>query len=142
MTIATRCPCRRQASFTLACLEMRLTNRQVLADAERHQRDRYVGDPWEGVISNFIESRNEVTVAEILREALRMDTSCWGQTEQNRVARCLISSKWVRKQVRVGSGDKKEWRYRRPVTTGDEGPVESEHSRNVTTFRVVTGANR
>jgi predicted P-loop ATPase len=119
-----------------------ITSRQILADAEGHQRERYVGDPWEEIISNFIESRNEVTVAEILREALHLDTGRWGQTEQNRVARCLISFRWVRKQVRVGSGDKKEWRYRRLVTTGDEGPMEGEHPSIVTTLKVVTGANR
>src|SRR5262249_4338519 len=30
-----------------------ITDKQVLADAERHQRDRYIGDPWEGLVGSF-----------------------------------------------------------------------------------------
>jgi predicted P-loop ATPase len=117
-----------------------LTNKCVLAEAEQHQRDRYIGDPWESVISSFIGTRNEVGLSEILQDALHLEKGRWGQTEQNRIARCLASLGWSRVQVRTG--DKREWRYRRPVTSGDTIAFEGEQTSNVTTLKLVTGADR
>jgi predicted P-loop ATPase len=117
-----------------------ITNRTALIEAEQQQRDRYIGDPWEDVVSSFVDRRNDVTVAEILQEALHIDKGRWGQAEQNRIARCLVSFGWSRQQVRTG--DKREWRYRRLVTTGEVGAPEGEQSSNVTTLRPVTASNR
>jgi predicted P-loop ATPase len=117
-----------------------ITNKQVLADAERHQRDRYVGDPWEDVISSFIDRRNEITIPEILQDALHLEKARWGQVEQNRIARCLRSLGWLRVQVRIG--DKRRWKYRRPVTSGDEGRREEEQFGNVTALKLVTTGDR
>jgi predicted P-loop ATPase len=117
-----------------------LTNKSVLAEAEQHQRDRYIGDPWESVINVFIGGRNEVAVNEILQDALHLEKGRWGQTEQNRIARCLTSLGWSRVQVRTG--DKREWKYRRPVTSSDTAAPEGEQTGNVTPLKLVTGANR
>jgi predicted P-loop ATPase len=117
-----------------------ITNKQVLADAERHQRDRYIGDPWEGLVGSFIDRRNEVAITEILQDAVHLDKGRWGQAEQNRIARCLRSFGWVRLQVRTG--DKREWKYRRPVTCADETGNEGEQFGNVTPLKVVTTNNR
>jgi predicted P-loop ATPase len=97
-----------------------ITNKQVQADAERHQRDRYVGDPWEDVISSFVETRIAVTVTEVLQDALHLEKARWGQAEQTRIARCLRSLGWIRCQVRTGDG--REWKYRR-VGTREPKPV-------------------
>jgi len=115
-----------------------ITDKQVQADAERHQRDRYVGDPWEGVVSDFIVNRNEVSITEILQDGVHVEKSRWGQSEQNRIARCLKSFGWLRVQVRSG-GDKREWKYRRPVPSGDD---EAEQSGNVAALKLVTASNR
>jgi predicted P-loop ATPase len=117
-----------------------LTNKSVLAEAEQHQRDRYIGDPWESVISSYTGSRNEVGVSEILQDALYLEKGRWGQTEQNRIARGLAPLGWSRVQVRTGN--KREWRYRRPVTSGDTTAFEGEQTSNVTTLKLVTGADR
>jgi predicted P-loop ATPase len=117
-----------------------ITNKQVLADAERQQRDRYVGDPWEDVISSFIEPRTEIAIPEILQNALHLEKARWGQTEQNRIARCLRSFGWLRIQVRTG--DKREWRYRRPVTSGGDADQEREQISNVTALKLVTTCDR
>jgi predicted P-loop ATPase len=117
-----------------------ITNKQVLADAERHQRDRYIGDPWEGLVGSFIDRRNEVAITEILQDAVHLDKGRWGQAEQNRIARCLRSFGWVRLQVRTG--DKREWKYRRPVPCADETGNEGEQFGNVTALKVVTTNNR
>jgi len=111
-----------------------ITSKQIQADAERYQRDRYVGDPWEGVIRNFIDQRTEVAIPEILQEALHLDRGRWGQQEQNRIARCLRSFEWIR--VRVTSGTKREWRYRRPGISWDTMGEEGEQLGTVLPFKV------
>jgi hypothetical protein len=69
-----------------------------------------------------------------------MEKAHWGQAEQNRISRCLRSFGWLRIQVRTG--DKREWRYRRPVTEGHETGDETEHQANVTTLQLVTSNDR
>ena len=111
-----------------------ITNSSVQSEAKQHQRDRYVGDPWESSIRSFISTRNEVTVSEILQDLLHIDKARWSQVEQNRVARCLRHFDWERKQRRTGGVP--EWRYFRPVTESSE----SEQAGNVTAFKPVTAA--
>jgi predicted P-loop ATPase len=113
-----------------------ITSRDAQRDAERQQRDRYVGDPWDGVVRTFIATRDHVTVSEILQDALHMEKGRWGQSEQNRIARCLTAEQWVRKLVRTG--DFREWRYFGPVTNNEE----AEQMGNVTTLKLVTSADR
>jgi predicted P-loop ATPase len=86
-----------------------LTDAGIVADAEQEQLERYVGDPWDGVIAKFIEFRTMVTMDEILQDALHIETSRLTQVDQNRAARCLKSIGWERKQRRV-SGERK-WVY-------------------------------
>jgi predicted P-loop ATPase len=115
-----------------------ITNRMAESDATRHQRDRYVDDPWESVVHAFIADRSSVTIDEILRDALRLDISRCGQAEQNRVARCLRSLDWERKQVRVGG--KRPWRYFKPVLPhDDEEAHEWAETGNVTSLRPAAG---
>jgi predicted P-loop ATPase len=111
-----------------------ITDKEILAEAANQQRDRYAGDAWDGKISSFIASRNQVTVAEVLRDCLYLEVSRWGQTEQNRIARSLRSMGWERKQRR--SSDGRDWVYRRVVT--DDAPF-GERTDIVTTLRLVTG---
>jgi predicted P-loop ATPase len=110
-----------------------LAKKDAQADAERHQRDRYVGDPWDELIASYLERELEVTITEVLTNALHLDKSRWTQTEQNRVARSLKALGCHRIQVRTGA--KRVWKYRRPVT--DEGQTE-----NVTTLKLVTVNDR
>jgi hypothetical protein len=80
-----------------------------------------------------IKGRAEVTVGEILRDALHLEIGRCGQNEQNRVARCLLSLKWERKQVRTGVN--RAWKYRRPVTNDEDGGLGVEQTGNVTAFK-------
>jgi predicted P-loop ATPase len=106
-----------------------LTDDRVQANAEREQRDRYAGDPWDSVIARFVEARGMVTVEEILTQVLHIETGRQTQVDQNRIARCLRSMGWERKQRRV-DGDRK-WIYVRAVT---ESPLQSELDYSVTGF--------
>ena len=107
-----------------------LTKVETLKDAERHQRDRYIGDPWDRAIADYLRTSSEVTVEEVLRFALGFEIGRCGQQEQNRVARSLKALGCHRVQVRT-SGDR-VWKYRKPVTDEDQ-------SQNVTSLRAVTG---
>jgi predicted P-loop ATPase len=111
-----------------------ITSREVQADADRHQRERYVGDPWDETIRIFIEHRTEVSISEILQDALHMEKSRWGQAEQNRIARSLRSLEWARVRVTTGTG--REWRYRRPSSSWDTTSESGEQSGNVLVLKV------
>jgi hypothetical protein len=103
-------------------------------EAARHQRDRYAGDPWDETIRAFIASRNSVSVEEILLDALHMDVGRWGQSEMNRVARCLQSFGWMKKRINwteTESGPRRPRRYFRPGQ-------EDGQTNNVTPLKVVT----
>jgi predicted P-loop ATPase len=110
-----------------------ITKKETQRDAERHQQDRYIGDPWDEIIGGYVDLNSEVTVDEVLRLALHLEIGRCGQSEMNRVARSLRALGCHRFQVRTGA--KRLWKYRRPVT--EEGQNE-----NVTTLKLVTGADR
>jgi hypothetical protein len=92
------------------------------------------------VIQSFVACRSSVMIDDILRGALDLEVGRWGQQEQNRVARCLLSLDWNRKQIRTG--DKRHWRYFKPVTEGGDDDDQADQTGNVTSFRVVTGKKR
>jgi predicted P-loop ATPase len=94
-----------------------ITKSEIQAAAEYHQQARYVGDPWDRAIADYVDSSatNGVTIEQVLRLALGLEIGRCGQVEMNRVARCLRSLGLSRVQVRVG-GDKRVWIYRKPVT--------------------------
>jgi predicted P-loop ATPase len=96
-----------------------ITKSEIQAIAEHHQQARYVGDPWDRAIADYVDSATTkgVTIDQVLRQALGLEIGRCGQIEMNRVARCLRSLGLSRVQVRVG--DKRVWTYRKPVTAED-----------------------
>ena len=99
-----------------------ITKKETLADAERHQRDRYIGDPWDDVISGYLDLHTEVTIDEVLRSALGLEIGRCGQLEMNRVARGLRALGCHRFQART-TGGKRVWKYRKPTAEEDTGNV-------------------
>ena len=79
------------------------------------QAARYVDDPWQEPIAQFVWSQTDVSVGEVLSNLL-IERGRWTQADQNRVARCLKVLGWERYR---GARPLREWRYRRVV------PVES-----------------
>jgi predicted P-loop ATPase len=76
--------------------------------AAEEQDARYRADPWRPHIREFIGDKASVSVPEVLSElgiAIKDQT----QIHANRVAACLKSLGWGRKQMRI-RGDR-EWRY-------------------------------
>jgi predicted P-loop ATPase len=117
-----------------------LAKDDVLKQAEDQQRGRYIGDPWERHISDYVESSvdGEISIDVILRNALDLPISHCGQVEMNRAARVLSSLGLVRTQVRIG--DKRVWKYRKPVTSPHDfrGDRPGTSSKPVTPDRPVT----
>jgi predicted P-loop ATPase len=106
-----------------------ITKIETQREAERHQRDRYVGDPWDDIISSYMDLYSEVAISEVLTNALHLDKARWTQVEQNRVARCLKAQGCHRFQARTG--DKRVWKYRKTDDAED-------NNKNVTSLRVVS----
>jgi predicted P-loop ATPase len=122
-----------------------ITKGEIQAHAENQQRARYIGDPWDQVISDYVDSSlsSDVTVHDVLTGALNLDIGRCGQPEMNRVARCLRSLGLSRVQVRIhavggdkhaSGGDRRVWKYRKPVSEGDI----TRNPGSVTTLRPVT----
>ncbi|MGY4567545.1 virulence-associated E family protein [Bradyrhizobium sp. USDA 3256] len=88
-----------------------LLNPEAISQAKAEQMARLTDDPWEDIVAGYLADKQDVTVPEILAEAIGIDRSRMGQQEQNRVARCLRARGWLRVQVRTG--DKRSWCYRR-----------------------------
>jgi predicted P-loop ATPase len=97
--------------------------------AEREQMDRYEGDPWDELISLWLEDprprydegghplqpytsdSKSVTVTDVLVHCIAKRQEQWTQADKNRVARSLVSLGWERQQIRLEA--RREWRYRR-----------------------------
>jgi predicted P-loop ATPase len=92
-----------------------IVNPEVQSAAIGEQTARYVGDPWDDIISQHLATTYDTTIAEILRDVLRLEAGRWSQADSNRVARCLVAHGFLRVQTRTG--DKRSWRYKRSVTS-------------------------
>lgn len=84
--------------------------------AAEEQADRYEGDPWDELILPWVESRDSVSITEVLSYCIEKKKDTWTQADKNRVARCLRARGWERFNAR--DGVLREWRYRRPVEIG------------------------
>lgn len=73
------------------------------------QAKRMVSDPWEPHIEAYIETRDWVTVSEILGTALGIEPAKQGQAELARTARILQVLGRIRKQRRING--KQTWGY-------------------------------
>jgi predicted P-loop ATPase len=70
------------------------------------QEARYEGDVWEETIKSFVEARSRVTIGQVAKEALFMETPKIGTADQRRISAVLISLGW-RRQPKDGEG--KRW---------------------------------
>jgi hypothetical protein len=66
-----------------------LETNELAQMASNQQMERYEGDPWEEVISPWLEARSSVLISEVLEKCLQKAQALWTQTDKNRAARCL-----------------------------------------------------
>jgi hypothetical protein len=70
------------------------------------QAARYEGDAWEDTVREYVSSRDKVTVGEVAREALGIETPRIGTADQRRIAAALETLGWKRQRQ---SWDGKRW---------------------------------
>jgi predicted P-loop ATPase len=63
------------------------------------QAARYEADAWEENIANYLDTNSKVTVGELAREALHIETPRIGTAEQRRIAAALERLGWSRLPV-------------------------------------------
>ncbi len=67
------------------------------------QEARYEGDAWEEPIKQFLELEPRVTVGQVAKLALGMETAKIGTADQRRIAAVLTNIGWCReKKDRTG----------------------------------------
>jgi hypothetical protein len=70
---------------------------QGLRAQQHHARAiRYEADAWEENISTYLNAHNKVTIGQIAREALSIETPRIGTGEQRRIAAALERLDWKR----------------------------------------------
>ena len=87
---------------------------EALATAE--QKLRFEVDAWSEKVNEWLVERNDVSVSEVLVNALSIPKENWSQPAQNRVAKILVHNGY--KQYRPGK-EPRTPRYRRDVV-GDQ----------------------
>jgi predicted P-loop ATPase len=71
------------------------------------QAARYEADAWEETIATYLKTREKVTVGQVAREALDIETPRIGTADQRRIAAALEQLGWRR--LRVDSEGKRWW---------------------------------
>jgi putative DNA primase/helicase len=115
-----------------------LDDPELIALARAEQEERYQSDAWDGLIDRWLvydkqrinrgygayddwceeeverlTPLTDVSVAEVLRDAIGIEPGRWTRADQMRVSAYLKARGWTRYQTRVGAkGDNlREWRY-------------------------------
>ena len=78
--------------------------------AEAEQAERYEPGQWDEIIAEYVASREEVKVAEVLEFAIKKPKPEWTQADMNSVARALKHLGWERFRITSGS---RPWAYRK-----------------------------
>jgi predicted P-loop ATPase len=92
-----------------------LTDKEDVVAAKEEQAERYVDDAWSDAIAAYVESKDYVTVDEILAKVLELEIARRDQLAKNRVVACLRTLGLVRYR---GPRPRQEKRYRRPPVNG------------------------
>jgi predicted P-loop ATPase len=83
----------------------------LLDVATEEQQERYDEDPWQPLIAEWIESREYVTVDQILGACLEKQARDRSHGDKARVGRCLRVIGWSRKRAAEDNNGRREWQY-------------------------------
>lgn len=73
-----------------------ITDPELLRQAEDEQEARFDADVWEDTIAGFLSNKGRVTVSEVMRDLLGIQTACQDRAGQNRVVKILLRLGWRR----------------------------------------------
>lgn len=82
------------------------------------QDERGESDVWQESVDRYLERQGLypwITVPDVLTNVIGLEKGRWTQTDQNRIARCVSASGWLRVQRRIQGV--RVWGYCRPVTS-------------------------
>lgn len=98
-----------------------LDDTDIMAEAVGIQSDRMIQDVWHLRISEWIGSREEATISDVLEFALSVPHERMNKSAELRVASVLKALGWIKRTVRKGKHTYKAWLspMRAPVTTND-----------------------
>jgi predicted P-loop ATPase len=60
------------------------------------QAERYEGDPWEETVSEFLVGKSRVTISQVAKDGLFIETPRIGKSDQNRIAAIMMAIGWMR----------------------------------------------
>jgi predicted P-loop ATPase len=95
-----------------------LVDRATTALAREAQESRQVADAWDERIADYVSSKSNVSVGEVLQYGLVIAPGDWRQPDQARVGRYLQSKGWKRRYV--GQKGRQRWRYFAPDSDPDD----------------------
>ena len=101
---------------------------QTASAAERMQVD-----PWLGRVLEYLDGKDETTMADMLGQAIGKPAGQWSRSDQMRVSAILKDEGWARRRVRVGNA--MPWKYFRHPT-GEVLPFRSRLSPTSSEFPV------
>jgi predicted P-loop ATPase len=81
------------------------------------QEPRYATDPWLEAITNYLAGKSRVTISQVARDALYIETARIGTGDARRIREVLVSLKWVLKR---GAGSGVRW-YHSPGCDACDG---------------------
>ena len=81
------------------------------------QAERYEGDPWEEIVSEFLVGKPRVTIGQVAKDGLSIATPRIAKSDQNRIAAILMAIGWMRGK----RGDKGQ-RFYVPASLPDARP--------------------
>lgn len=85
-----------------------LDSPELINDATEEQEARYDADPWYDVVLRWIDDRESVTTADVLRNCITKPQEHWTKADQMRIAGCLRAMGFHRRRVR-----ERGWVYER-----------------------------
>lgn len=103
-----------------------LDDADIMAEATDIQSDRMIQDVWHLRISEWVGSRDETTISDVLEQALSVPHERMNKSVEMRVASVLKALRWVKRTVRKGKHTYKAWQRvdDEVVTTKDLWPSE------------------
>lgn len=81
-------------------------------ETREQQNMRYVADPWEEIIQEYVEDKDRVTRQDIMHY-LKIEPARQDEKANMRIGKCMIRLGWVRKQYR--DAGEKHYCYRREI---------------------------
>ena len=79
----------------------------LVLDEQRQRMDR---DPWHGLVADWIDGKDEVSVEQILKDLILKQEKDWTPLDKRRVTQILVQQKWKKFRKRE-SGDR-PYKYR------------------------------